>query len=86
MSMIASIIIRLIRLYDVLIVIWCVLTWIPGGIGFVDQLRYALGTIVEPYLRIFQRFIPPLGGIDFSPIVAILVLELVERLVLSILV
>lgn len=27
--------------------------------------------IVEPYLGIFRKFIPPLGPIDFSPIIAI---------------
>lgn len=27
--------------------------------------------LVEPYLGLFRRFIPPLGPIDFSPIIAI---------------
>ncbi len=31
---------------------------------------------VEPYLRIFRKFIPPLGPIDLSPIVAIIVLQI----------
>lgn len=31
---------------------------------------------VEPYLRIFRKFIPPLGPIDLSPIVAIFVLQI----------
>lgn len=37
--------------------------------------------ITEPYLRIFRRFIPPMGGIDFSPFIAILVLFLIERVI-----
>ena len=31
----------------------------------------------EPYLSIFRRFIPPIGPIDISPIVAILFLQFV---------
>jgi uncharacterized protein YggT (Ycf19 family) len=33
--------------------------------------------VAEPYLRIFRRFIPPIGPLDLSPIVAILVLRIV---------
>ena len=36
-----------------------------------------LRDVSEPYLGIFRRFIPPIGPIDISPIVAILVLQLV---------
>ena len=41
--------------------------------------------VVEPYLALFRRFIPPMSGIDFSPIVAIVVLRLVQRVFLYIL-
>lgn len=41
--------------------------------------------LVRPYVGLFQRFIPPLGGIDFSPIVALVVLNFIERLVVGIL-
>ncbi|MDP4156728.1 MAG: YggT family protein, partial [Bacillota bacterium] len=29
--------------------------------------------VVEPYLGIFRRFIPPLGPIDISPIIALFI-------------
>jgi uncharacterized protein YggT (Ycf19 family) len=35
----------------------------------------------EPYLRLFRRFIPPLGMLDLSPIVAIVVLYLLRYVV-----
>lgn len=41
--------------------------------------------ISEPILAPFRRLMPDVGGIDFSPIVAFLALELVRRLVLGLL-
>lgn len=75
---------RLFSVYETLIVVWCLMSWIPmrpGGL--LDDIRGAIGIIVEPYLNLFRRFIPPLGGIDFSPIVAILALGIIERLFFS---
>jgi len=42
-----------------------------------------LRDVCEPYLRIFRRFIPPLGMFDFSPIIAIFLLYIVRRLVVA---
>ena len=75
---------RLFNVYETLIVVWCLMSWIPmrpGGL--LDDIRGAIGIIVEPYLNLFRRFIPPLGGIDFSPIVAILALGIIEHLFFS---
>jgi YggT family protein len=35
----------------------------------------AVDSLTGPYLRIFRRFIPPLGRLDFSPVVALLTLQ-----------
>ena len=80
-----SIITKLFQIYMLLIVIWCIMSWIPRGRSTVDSIRDALGSLVEPWLNLFRRLIPPFGGIDFSPIVALFALELIERLILSIL-
>jgi YggT family protein len=40
-----------------------------------------LRDVCEPYLSIFRRFIPPLGPLDLSPVIAIFLLQLVGRLV-----
>ena len=82
---IANVIAQLFRISNILIIIWCVLSWIPRGSGVIEDFRGAIGMLVEPWLNIFRRFIPPLGGIDFSPIVAIFALEAIERLLLAIL-
>lgn len=73
--MIAEIVIwlfRLVQYYEYAIVIYILMSWLPGA--HESGLGRFLGRIVEPYLRIF-RFIPPIGMLDFSPIVAILALN-----------
>jgi YggT family protein len=35
----------------------------------------------EPYLRIFRRILPSIGGLDFSPIIAIVLLQVAGSLV-----
>jgi YggT family protein len=42
-----------------------------------------LRDVVEPYLRIFRRFLPMLGPFDLSPWVATIVLIIVRRIVVS---
>jgi uncharacterized protein YggT (Ycf19 family) len=37
----------------------------------------------EPYLRLFRRFLPSLGGLDLSPIVGIIVLQIAGSLISS---
>lgn len=38
----------------------------------------------EPYLKVFRRFIPPLGMFDLSPLVAFFALQVLEHLILGI--
>jgi YggT family protein len=42
-----------------------------------------LRDVSEPYLSIFRRFIPPIGPLDLSPMVATIVLWLVGGIVVS---
>lgn len=41
--------------------------------------------VTEPWLRIFRRFVPPVGMIDFSPVIAFFALELLRQLVMALL-
>ena len=50
--------------------------WSSAVLGF-------LRDVCEPYLGIFRRFIPPIGPLDVSPIVAILVLQIVGRFIVA---
>ena len=48
-----------------------------------DALLSFLRDVCEPYLRLFRRFIPPLGMFDLSPIIAIFVLYIVRTVVVN---
>lgn len=46
-----------------------------------DAVFTFLGEICNPYLRLFRRLIPMFGALDLSPIVALVVLQLVNALI-----
>jgi YggT family protein len=48
-----------------------------------DGILTFLRDVSEPYLRIFRRIIPTVGMFDFSPILAILVLVILQQVVTS---
>ncbi len=50
--------------------------WSSATLGF-------LRDVTEPYLSLFRRFIPPIGPVDVSPIVAILVLQIVGGIIIG---
>jgi YggT family protein len=50
---------------------------------FSDAVLGFLRDVCEPYLRIFRRFIPMIGPLDISPIVALLVLQIVGNFVVA---
>ncbi|HYI36311.1 MAG TPA: YggT family protein [Thermoleophilaceae bacterium] len=79
----------LILVYTILMIVWVILSYIPrmpynrflsAFVGFVND-------VVEPYLRIFRRFLPPLkigpGALDLSPIVGFLVLQIVGGIIVG---
>lgn len=63
------------------IIISAILSWlfafdvINNRNRFVNQFAMFLDSVTGPILAPFRRFIPPLGGIDISPVVAILTLQ-----------
>ncbi|WP_172369758.1 YggT family protein [Sporosarcina jiandibaonis] len=71
-----DLIINAITLYSFLLIAYILMSWVPSiREGKFGQL---LGKVVEPYLSFFRQFIPPLGMIDISPIVAIFALRFIS--------
>jgi YggT family protein len=48
-----------------------------------DAVMNFLRDVSEPYLRLFRRFIPVVGGFDFTPMVAIIVLYILQSILHS---
>ena len=72
-----------ITIYTGLLFVRILLTWFPN-ISFYDQPFATLAQLTDPYLNLFRSIIPPLGGMDLSPMLAIIVLQLVGSLVAGI--
>jgi YggT family protein len=49
---------------------------------FVRQFAGLLDAVTRPVLRPFQRIIPSLGGIDITPVIALIVIEAAQRYLL----
>jgi YggT family protein len=62
------------RIYLLLMLVYAVVSWIPSIRG---RWTEYVAMLVEPVLAPVRRVIPPLGGLDLSFIVVILVLQLV---------
>ena len=79
--MITMIITKLIDLYTIVIVVYVLMSWIPQMNGWVADLYSILEKICGPYLNVFRKLIPPVGSIDFSPIVAVIALQVIIMLI-----
>jgi YggT family protein len=82
-TQIANYLSTLISVYTLLIFLYIVIQLLfnvglrPPYSRSIDVVLGFLRDICEPFLRIFRRFLPSFGGIDFSPILAILFLQIV---------
>lgn len=72
-----ALIARGISIYQILLIIFILMSWVPSMRE--NAFGRFLEKIVEPYLAVFRKFIPPLGMIDISPIVAIYALNLINK-------
>jgi YggT family protein len=52
---------------------------------WLNRVQRFLYDVCDPYLRIFRRFLPPLGPLDLSPMVAIFVLLILSNVLTSLL-
>ncbi|AFZ03904.1 YggT family protein [Calothrix sp. PCC 6303] len=68
-----------VSLYTTILIIRVILTWFPT-INWYNQPFAGLSQITDPYLNLFRSIIPPLGGIDFSAMLAIILLQVVGGL------
>ncbi len=73
-----------IQILTLLIVVRAVLSWIPA-VDYGHPLIRMIMRVTDPILEPVRRLMPPVGGVDLSPIVAILLLQLVGQLIVRLL-
>jgi YggT family protein len=72
--------------YTLLLFAYILTSWIRLPYSpWLNRVQRFLYDVCDPYLRIFRRFLPPLGPLDLSPMVAIFVLFIVRGILTSLL-
>lgn len=73
-------------LYIAIIIAWMLSTWVrlPYNI-WINRIRTFLDETASPFVGVFRRFVPRIGMLDLSPLVALIVLQVGARIIASIL-
>lgn len=77
-------ILTLLDLYEWIVIIWIIVSWlvhfqiINTYHPFVNKLNYFLYRLTEPVLVHIRKWVPPIGGLDISPIVLFILLNFVQ--------
>ena len=70
------------------VILYAVLSWLVGFNVInmrnraVYQITHALERVARPLLSPFQRFLPSFGGLDFSPVLFIIIVEGLQRFII----
>jgi uncharacterized protein YggT (Ycf19 family) len=88
-TQIADFLSALINVYTLLIIFYIVVQLLfaaglrPPYSRAIDVVLGFLRDVSEPFLRLFRRLLPQFGGFDFSPILAIVTLSILNRVVVE---
>lgn len=63
-------------IYTFMIIGYILMSWIPAAQD--SAIGRFLAAVCEPYLGFFRKFIPPIGMIDISPIIALFALRFIQ--------
>jgi len=75
-----------IGVYILLILAFIIMSWVrlPYSV-WLNRIQRFLYDICDPYLRVFRRFVPPLGPLDLSPMLAVIVLIVLQQIIHAVL-
>ena len=73
MIFLAQLIYRIFQLLSLVVVIQVVLSYFMSPF---DPIRRTIDRFVLPFLRPIQRFVPPIQGLDLSPVILIILLQI----------
>ena len=76
---ILKLVVLMLNLYTFSLFVQAILSWVGPGVS--NPAGSVLWSINEPLLRPVRRILPPMAGLDLSPLVVILLLQVLNRLV-----
>lgn len=65
-------------IYSLMLIVRVLLTWFPN-VDWSNPIFSTLRQLTDPYLNIFRSIIPSFGGMDFSPMLAIIALSFIQQ-------
>ncbi len=77
MNLIITSLVQFIQIYWILLIVRILLSWFQTA-EWAGQVISFLSPITDPYLNIFRSIIPPIGGLDLSAILALILLQFVQ--------
>jgi YggT family protein len=70
-----------IGVYILVIFVYIITSWIRLPYSpWLNRIQRFLYDVCDPYLRLFRRILPPLGPLDLSPLVAVIVLVILNQI------
>ena len=82
LATILQVLAQTLEIYSLILIVRVLLSWFPN-VDWGNPILNTVSSITDPYLNAFRGIIPPLGGIDFSAILAIITLQLTETLLFN---
>jgi len=79
MNGVLSIIFLLLQIFEFILIARVLLSWFPN-IDHSNPIIQFIFDITEPVLRPIREFLPPTSGLDFSPLIVILIIQVFMRL------
>ena len=73
-------------LYGLVIFVYIITSWLRLPYSpTLNRIQRFLYDVCEPYIRLFRRILPATGALDFSPVLALLALGVIDRFLIWVL-
>src|SRR5213596_2991336 len=73
-------------LYGLVILVYIITSWLRLPYSpTLNRIQRFLYDVCEPYIRLFRRMLPAAGALDFSPILALIALGVIDRFLIWVL-
>ena len=67
-------------LYGLVIIVYILTSWLRLPYSpSLNRIQRFLYDVCEPYIRLFRRVLPTTAGLDFSPLLALIALGVIDR-------